>query len=340
MGDFNTTFWPSERINTSRGRRESEIATKIREIFGDLDLVDCWGQYDNTMTWKHGNKMSRIDRVQWTWSLGESLKHNVVVDWTVTSSDHATVIVELKSQVTEQKRSAITRIDTTFMSNAILRTSFLKEVDKKMSQISETSLNPHGRLEYLKMVIRSAAIEIATNYKKKVDSELKTLQKDIAFWQTTFENTKLEEIRMMAGEHLDILMAKRDSHLNERGNFLSDRSKMKWYQEGEKSSKYFLNLNKSKSNRNEMTVLIINGKACDDRERINKQVENFYTNLYEKGNRSETIPNTRLLDRFLENIREVSSDKVNKIDVNITASELFETLKSCADSAPGPDGIH
>ena len=97
MGDFNTTFWPSERINTSRGRRESEIATKIREIFGDLDLVDCWGQYDNTMTWKHGNKMSRIDRVQWTWSLGESLKHNVVVDWTVTSSDHATVIVELKS---------------------------------------------------------------------------------------------------------------------------------------------------------------------------------------------------------------------------------------------------
>ena len=184
MGDFNTTFWPSERINTSRGRRESEIATKIREIFGDLDLVDCWGQYDNTMTWKHGNKMSRIDRVQWTWSLGESLKHNVVVDWTVTSSDHATVIVELKSQVTEQKRSAITRIDTTFMSNAILRTSFLKEVDKKMSQISETSLNPHGRLEYLKMVIRSAAIEIATNYKKKVDSELKTLQKVIAVLRT------------------------------------------------------------------------------------------------------------------------------------------------------------
>ena len=339
MGDFNTTFWPSERINTTRSKREIEVAIKIKEIFEDLVIIDCWGQHDDTMTWKHGNKMSRIDRIQWTRNLGQTLTHNVGVDWTITSSDHAAVIVELKPQRIKHNRSVITRIDTTFMSNAVLRTNFLKEVDEKMSHLSETSLNPHGRLEYLKMVIRSAAIEIATNYKKKVDIELKSLQKDIAFWQTTFENSRLEEIRTVAGEHLDILMAKRDSHLNERGKFLSDRSKMKWYQEGEKSSKYFLNLNKYKGNKDEMTELIINGVVCKDREIINRQVENFYTNLYEKGNKSESASSTKLVEKFLANIGEISNEKIDKVDMNITANELFETLKSCVDSAPGPDGI-
>ena len=117
MGDFNTTFWPSERINTTRSKREIEVAIKIKEIFEDLDIIDCWGQHDNTMTWKHGNKMSRIDRIQWTRNLGQTLTHNVGVDWTITSSDHAAVIVELKPQRIEHNRSVITRIDTTFMSN-------------------------------------------------------------------------------------------------------------------------------------------------------------------------------------------------------------------------------
>ena len=88
-----------------------------------------------------------------------------------------------------------------------------------------------------------------------------------------------------------------------------------------------------------MTELIINGVVCKDREIINREVENFYTNLYEKGNKSESASSTKLVEKFLANIGEISNEKIDKVDRNITAIELFETLKSCVDSAPGPDGI-
>ena len=35
MGDFNTTFWPSERINTTRSKREVTVASELINIFED-----------------------------------------------------------------------------------------------------------------------------------------------------------------------------------------------------------------------------------------------------------------------------------------------------------------
>ena len=338
IGDFNTTFWPSERINTTRSNRESKIADEITELFKDLNMVDCWDKYENTMTWRHGEKMSRIDRIQWSKGLELHLqRRKTEAYWTMTLSDHAAVTVELSTRDSETKRSIITRIDTSFLNNINLRMSFLKEIDEKMLQLGETSLDPHGKLEFLKMVIRSTAIEIATNYKKKMNEEYKDIEIGIKFWQSTFENASNEQYRNMAMENLDILIARRDKYLNERGKYLSDRSKTKWYQEGERGTKYFLNLNKAKCNNNEMSNLLINGNLTDNRESINEYVEQFYTRLYEKGDKSKRYEKD--IDHFLRNLSVVSDVKINALNLPITEGELRETLQSCSDSSPGPDGI-
>ena len=46
LGDFNTTFWQSERINTSRNKREVEIALKINRLLEDFDLKDSWNDME------------------------------------------------------------------------------------------------------------------------------------------------------------------------------------------------------------------------------------------------------------------------------------------------------
>ena len=43
----------------------------------------------------------------------------------------------------------------------------------------------------------------------------------------------------MAQINLDKATDRRDKYLNDRGTYICDRSKSKWYQEGEKGSKYF-----------------------------------------------------------------------------------------------------
>ena len=338
MGDFNTTFWPSERINTNRGKREVIAAKCLVRMFEDLNITDCWNKFDNTMTWRHGDKMSRLDRIQWSQGLNSDYGAvEIKTDWTLTTSDHAAVIVRLQKNTKAPNHSIITRIDTSFINNIKLRSEFVKELDKRMSQIKETNLDPHGRLEFLKMTIRSIAIDIATNYKKEMEAEFKEIQSGIAFWQKTFENSLDSIYRDIAIENLDNLMAKRNKYLNERGKYLSERSKSKWYQEGERSTKYFLNLNKAKNNRNEMSDLIIDGNNVKDKTSINRHVEQFYKNLYEKGDKC--LINSNKLDLFLRNLTKVPDELVDTVDGKLTIKEVYETLKSCMDSAPGPDGI-
>ena len=145
----------------------------------DLALIDCWRSDASSMTWKHGYKMSRIDRV--LASKEFLMKHEVTTDWTYTDSDHCAVIVNISLDIVKRK-SNITRIDTRFMSNVVLKDKFLRELSSRMSQLNETKLDPHQSLEFLKMSIRSIAIEIATNYKKEMEKELNEIKTEISFW--------------------------------------------------------------------------------------------------------------------------------------------------------------
>ena len=63
MGDFNTTFYSTDRQNTTRSNAEVKIAEKIQGLIDNLDLSDSWQQGDANMTWRHGDKMSKIDRI-------------------------------------------------------------------------------------------------------------------------------------------------------------------------------------------------------------------------------------------------------------------------------------
>ncbi len=61
------------------------------------------------------------------------------------------------------------------------------------------------------------------------------------------------------------------------------KAKTRWYNEGEKSNKYFLNLLKRNSESSEMTKLNINGMTTTNETEIRTGVTEFYTELYNNG---------------------------------------------------------
>ena len=92
------------------------------------------------------------------------------------------------------------------------------------------------------MSIRSIAIEQASNHKKKSEAEFKVIKDQINFWQKSFEASKISFIRDLAMQNLDKATIECDKFLDERGKHLSEWAKSRWYQEGERGTKYFLNM--------------------------------------------------------------------------------------------------
>ena len=335
MGDYNTTFNTNDRQNTTRSASEIKIADFLTDYFQRLELRDCWPSNDTSMTWRHGIKMSKIDRIVISNSL--SLSTKIKTDWSMTESDHCAVIVSLNNA--PKKFDKIVRIDTRFMSNIIKRQSFLKELDERMSQLMDCNMNPHQKLEFLKMSIRSIAIDIASNHKKLKEKEFNEIRDEINFWHKTLESSKIDSISEMAKSKLDTATINRDKFLEERGVYLSDWAKTRWYQEGEKGTKYFLNMLRSRSNKLEMSQLIkADGTIVKDNHEISLEVENFYKNLYEKGN-SREMSGTEELNDFLKHIESIPPEYSESILAPLSINDLYETLRTCVDSAPGPDGI-
>ena len=66
----------------------------------------------------------------------------------------------------------------------------------------------------------------------------------------------------------------------EKANSLKIRSKCEWYEVGEKSSKFFLNLEKQHVLLNQVQTLLCGEKEVTDKHKINQELECFYKNLF------------------------------------------------------------
>ena len=75
--------------------------------------------------------------------------------------------------------------------------------------------------------------------------------------------------------------------LQRQGESLSMKANTQWYNEGERSNRYFQNLLKRNNESNEMSKLKINGRVTTNEAEIRQGVTEFYTELYNKRNNNE-----------------------------------------------------
>ena len=120
-----------------------------------------------------------------------------------------------------------------------------------------------------------------------------------------------------------------------KGAFL--RSKSRWYNEGEKNTKYFLNLEKRHCKQGTITQLKIhdNELVHSDRE-ILHECETFYKNLYSSKTQVNDFP-----EGFFPPERKVlNNEKRSFCEGQLTAKECLEAFKDmAAEKSPGTDGL-
>ena len=120
---------------------------------------------------------------------------------------------------------------------------------------------------------------------------------------------------------------------------LSIHSKSNWYEQGEKSSKYFLNLEKCNQVKCHIRKLISDsGNVINDPSEILSSIKDFYATLY----KCRSTKNERKCVEYIHslNIPKLSEAERNSCDGLLTKKECWETLSEMKnDKSPGNDGL-
>lgn len=335
-GDFNLNFHEREVSNRKYPAQERNIAKATADFIKNSGLNDIWAS-SNNFTWRRANSnvLSTIDRVLYSNALNV---YKVTTDWALSMSDHAAVEAYLKPiNVPIINKSKMVRLDPTIISNSTIKTRIESELERMLNEMGE-GWNPHLKLEYCKMCFRTIVERVQAEFKREEINEEDSLNQELNLAISALENANDDDTKEDLIDYIEELRNKKAVLIEEKGKRLAEKLKTKWYNEGEKSTKYFLRL-LNRSAPDVFTSLIdSNGREINDQNEIEKEIVDFYKTLYENYDKSK-LEDVEYNDAFFDKISPVPEQEQSKVSAPITLEELGKTLASCKDSAPGPDGI-
>ena len=335
-GDFTLTFEESECKNRLRTVQEKKVADCVRTLTEDLGLVDVWKDISQ-FTWRRPNTdcFSCLDHVLYSKTLRTL---DVQTNWALSFSDHAAVEIAFCKETSEPfVRSKLTRLDPSLIKTPedriVLETNFVE-----MWTHADNSWDPHTKLEYAKLCIRTVGEKLQAERKRKEVSEEEEINEELNSAIDRLEKgCRNERSKLALINYVEELRGRKEVLVEKKGERLAEKLGSKWYNEGEKSTRYFLRL----LNRNapdKFTELINSqNQSLDKPVEIEEEIVNFYKTLYENYDSSNLEADND--DSFFNNITPISDADASDVVREITVAELERTLHTCRDSAPGPDGI-
>jgi hypothetical protein len=269
--------------------------------------------------------------------MGRILK--VETNWSFEKSDHAAVSCSLNIEEKVKKGPGIARLNGRLLDNEELKESIRKKIEELAGQIIP-SWNPHIKLEYMKMSIRSAFADVASEINRTKKNEISELEIQINSLNRLREECvmapKIDAIRL---NRIEETINEMDNMINEVRNKYSEdiafKAGAKWYEEGEKSSKYFLGLLKKRTEQKLIDGLIEGETEINSKEGIMECITKFYRKLYDSGE----VVEEQVDESFFDNCPKLDVKNRDLLEREITLDKLKESLKGCKETSPGPDGI-
>ncbi len=100
------------------------------------------------------------------------------VDWAFESSDHASVKIDFTFEEEPKRGPGIVKVNTKILDDPLVALQIGVEIEEMMSQ-TDDSWNPHSRLEFLKVAIRSVFSLRVSMIRKISTKKLKKRRKNL-----------------------------------------------------------------------------------------------------------------------------------------------------------------
>ena len=325
-GDFNLVMEPEmDRLNSKFNHTKSQ---KIIETFiEDNYFSDIWrdrNPEENCYTWfgRHPVAASRIDMF-----LIDSGLANLVKETNINKScrtDHA-LITMLIQDPNHKRGPGVWKLNNGVLGEEKFRT----DIESIIKSNGAIEIDPFTKWEHTKF----SCIKYAKNYtKKRAKDKWLLLNNLYKLYDQNIQNVEAHcTINSMA--HAEVVDKIKELE-DERTNASMFRSRYKYYNEGEKCTKYFMGLEKRNYNKKNMfTILLDDGTVCTEQKEILNEQRKFYEKLYTKDESiSFALNNTA-------NVR-LTPEQQSNLDREITAEELFDAVNGMKrNKVPGISGL-
>lgn len=314
----------------------NKVRDTFLEIMNLLDLNDVWRMFNldsrqysccrpSTQQEEYRNSFSRLDMFFISNSLLNSAENCVMQ--ARYRSDHSFVILDLK--IEENKRGPTY---WKFNNSLLKEQKFVQAANTIIEEaIVEKGLAPGLYWE----MINGRFIEFSKKYSidkaKNNNKVFKELQEKIEMLRNQIEVTSpdLEVVQEFQEVQNNLKM-----HMERKANGAFIRSRTQFYQEGERSSKYYFSLEKSNANRKTMRqIKNTDGITITDQKLILQEQVKYFKKLY-KTNKDVAFNLINTSGNY------ISNQVRDSLEGDITVDELTNALFQMQNNkAPGIDGL-
>ena len=314
-----------DRRPSSSGKDQG--TSELVNIMLSFNLVDIFRKRFETkqsFTFSRGQSKSRIDYFLTSCLLDSNVNNTKIIHFPF--SDHDAVFIDI--DLTECERGpGVWKMNTKTILSNLFRES-LETLWPIWSLNIDSYQTPIAWWENIKYKIKHLTIEISKsiNISKNKCMHLEKRLNDI---KDSNDKNLIRES--------DFLKQQIKEYYENQLQAVKIRSRVKCYEEGEKSSKFFFNTEKKNASDKIWTkIKCQDGSYSSNINVILKEQKRFYETLFTSEGSNETEANAILerVDSFL------NEEQKTSCDADITEGEIFDTIKLLkTNKSPGDDGI-
>ena len=339
MGDFNCTLNSKLDIVSGLPHLKGEVDA-FNNMTKNASLTDIWRLFHNSekeYTWSKQQPFiaRRLDYCFINHELVGSCSACEIIQ--APSTDHKAIMLEINNS--HFKRGpGYWRFNNSHLKDPLFLdhiNTLLEDTLKENDTLG--SLNPTDKWELCKIKIKDFCIEYgkykAHGVKNKtldLQTKLKTLDQLLI---SDPQNHQIQKDMIQTKHQLELLIL-------EKARGAQIRAREKWIEEGEKNTKYFCSLEKSRAKKKVITRLENeSGGIVTDQISLIKEQVNYFSKLYSQTTETE---NEEAVEKFIQNIQipKLNDEEIAHCEGLITEHEASSAMMAMKNgSSPGSDGL-
>ena len=334
-GDFNCVVDNDLDIISGNKHNTSDVAL-LKKLLIDNELLDLWRlthAEEKEYTWckKSPFIARRLDYVFVTESVLDNALDCEIKS--IAQTDHR--LIGMRYNLTHIKRGpSYWKFNDSLLHDTLF-------ADAMNTFLHDYECNHHNddpciKWDICKVKIKDFCIQFSKQKAQHFRSKIKELQANL---NDTDKKLSAEPNNVALQKQREKIMHELELQNIQEAKSAQIRSREKFIAEGEKNTRYFLNLEKARANTKVMDRLVTaDGITITSQKGIMKEQVKFYRNIFSrKGNFNENEA-----DMFTRNIDipQISDEQKNTLDREMTPGDFGCALKDMKNgSAPGIDGL-
>ena len=247
-------------------------------------------------------------------------------------SDHSPIFFSLDKKIDASRGRGLWTLNNSLTPNCIYIEKMKTHIVDTLNLLdNENILDQNVRWDFLKYEIRKFTNDFSKALSKNEKKEVSYLEKKLKDLECDLSNTKTRD------QHLDC-KNKLENIYTKKANGIRIRSKCSWYESGEKSSKFFLNLEKTRAKQEHLRKILVNENEIQEQREVDTHLYLFFKNLFTQKLSVCEENVTKFLDQI--SLPKLNNEQISECEGFINEEELFSPLKSMEnDKSPGNDGL-